>query len=94
MLSISSAGVGAKKIKGRNVYDCSRSVVNNAQNNPFKYLCKYFGIKPNEASLVAFESMLNDFSAAEEGARLLDEKRYSLIDLIIDEIHPRIKRNH
>jgi len=84
----------SEKIKGRNVHDCSRSVVNNAQNNPFKYLCKYFGIKTDEASLSDFESMLNDFAAAEEGAGLLSEQRHSLIDSIVDEIHPRIKRNH
>lgn len=84
----------SEKIKGRNVHDCSRSVVNNAQNNPFKYLCKYFGIKPDESSLADFESMLNDFSAAEEGAQLLAEKRRGLIESIVDNIHPRIKRNH
>lgn len=84
----------SERIKGRNIHDCSRSVVNNAQNNPFKYLCKYFGIKVNEASLADFESMLNDFAAAEEGAVLLSEQRHGLIDSIVDEIHPRIKRNH
>jgi hypothetical protein len=82
------------RIKGRNVHDCSRSVINNAQNNPFKYLCKYFEIRPDETSLADFESMLNDFSAAEEGALLLTEKRHSLIGSIIDDIHPRIKRKH
>jgi hypothetical protein len=38
--------------------------------------------------------MLNDFSAAEEGAQLLLEKRHSLINSIVEEIHPRIRRNH
>jgi hypothetical protein len=82
------------KIKGRNIHDCSRAIVNNAQNNPFKYLCKYFGINADESSLSEFESMLNDFSAAEEGAQLLLEKRHSLINSIVEEIHPRIRRNH
>jgi hypothetical protein len=82
------------RIAGRHVHDCSRSVVSNAQNNPFKYLCKYFDIKTDEQSLSDFESMLNDFSAAEEGATLLAQKRGGLIDSIVANIHPRIKRDH
>lgn len=82
------------RIAGRHVHDCSRSIVSNAQNNPFKYLCKYFEIKTDEESLSDFEEMLNDFSAAEEGAILLDKKRENLIASIIDKIHPRIKQNH
>ena len=66
-----------ERMSGTKVHNCSKTIVTNAQNDPFKYLCKYFGIKPNEQSLSDFEGMLNDFSAAEEGAYCLDEERGS-----------------
>jgi hypothetical protein len=53
------------------IYECSASVCKNAETQPFKYLCKYFNIKPNEESLENFENVLNSFSAAEEGKQLL-----------------------
>ena len=40
-----------------NEYYCSLSVCRNAQNQPFKYLCKYFGIIPNESTLEFLESL-------------------------------------
>lgn len=58
-----------------NEYFCSLSVCKNAQTQPFKYLCKYFGIPIDEDSLNVFESILNDFSAAEEGKRILLKER-------------------
>ena len=54
-----------------NEYYCSLSVCRNAQTQPFKYLCKYFSIPVNEQTLNKFEKVLNDFSAAEEGKRIL-----------------------
>jgi len=57
--------------KSEFIYDCSSSVLKNAQNQPFKYLCKYFNIKTSEESLQKFENLLNNFSAAEEGKSLL-----------------------
>lgn len=54
-----------------NEYFCSLSVCRNAQTQPFKYLCKYFSIPVNEQTLNKFEKVLNDFSAAEDGKRIL-----------------------
>jgi hypothetical protein len=82
------------QIAGSHVYDCSRTIVTNARNNPFKYPVKYFKVKTNEETLQDFEVMLNDFSAAEEGAQLLDEKREELIQSISDQIHERAKAHH
>jgi len=79
---------------GRHVHDCSRTVVSNAKNNPFKYLCKYFGIKPTEDSLNQFEEMLNDFSAAEEGIQLLLAEREDLLQGILQDIPDRILKYH
>ena len=84
----------SERVSGDRVHNCSKTVITNAQNNPFKYLCKYFGIKANETSLADFEAMLNDFSAADEGAICLTEKRAGLMQSIVDEIHPQIKRRH
>ena len=83
-----------ERFSGDQVHNCSKTVITNAQNDPFKYLCKYFGIKTNETSLADFEAMLNDFSAADEGAICLTQKRDGLMQSIIDEIHPQIKRRH
>ena len=49
------------------IYECSRTVCDNARKEPFKYICKYFGIKADEETLGKFEAALNDFSAAEDG---------------------------
>lgn len=63
-----------------NEYYCSLSVCRNAQNQPFKYLCKYFNIPIDENTLNIFEAMLNDFSAAEEGKQILLQEREEIIE--------------
>ena len=70
----------------KRVYKCCASVCKNAHDQPFKYLCKYFGIKTNESSLVALEQTLNNFSASEQGKVLLHNER----DLIVSKIHKSI----
>lgn len=78
-----------KSLKSNQVHNCSASVCKNASEQPFKYLCKYFGIKPNEESLAEFESVLNDFAAAEQGKVLLVNERDTLLKSISNEI-PKI----
>ena len=63
-----------------NIYECSLSVCKNAQQQPFKYLCKYFNIEPNEETLNNFEKVFNDFSAAEQGLNLLKAKKQEIIN--------------
>jgi hypothetical protein len=63
-----------------NVYECSLSVCKNAQQQPFKYVCKYFNIDPTEETLENFENVFNDFSAAEQGKDLLKAKKAEIID--------------
>ena len=58
-----------------NTYECSLSVCKNAQQQPFKYICKYFNIEVNEETLEKFEKVFNDFSAAEQGKALLKRKK-------------------
>ena len=79
------------RMSGSQVHNCSKTIVSNAQNDPFKYLCKYFGIKTSEQTLTDFEGMLNDFSAAEEGAYYLDEKREDLVSSIVHDLDRRIQ---
>ena len=69
-----------------NVYNCSLTVCRNAQNQPFKYVCKYFNIKPNEETLENFESVLNDFAAAEQGKQLLKNERDQILKSISEQI--------
>lgn len=64
-----------KNIKSNRIYNCSATICKGASNQPFKYLCKYFDIPVNEESLSSFESVLNDFSAAEQGKILLHKER-------------------
>lgn len=63
-----------KAKKSDNIYECSASVLKNAELQPYKYFSKYFNIAMDEESLQMFENMLNNFSAAEEGKTLLTEE--------------------
>lgn len=60
-------------------YDCSRQICDNARKEPFKYICKYFNIKTDEESLSKFESILNNFEAAEDGKEALKAERESIL---------------
>ena len=76
-----------KKISNQgNVHNCSLSVCRNANQQPFKYICKYFNIKANEESLENFEDILNKFSTVEEGKYLLKNERDKIVDSISDKI--------
>lgn len=74
-----------------NVYNCSRSVCDNARKQPFKYICKYFNIGTNEESLVKFEKVLNNFEAAEQGKILLKREKESILNNISNDIPFLIK---
>ena len=73
------------------VYNCSITVCRNAQQQPFKYLCKYFNIKPDEETLNQFEEVLNNFSAVEQGKQLLNNKKKIVLDGIWNEVPWLIK---
>lgn len=65
-----------------NIYDCSRQICGNARKQPFKYICKYFNIAPDEKTLARFEEVLNNFSAAEEGKLLLKNKKDRILSRV------------
>lgn len=75
-----------KAKKSEFIYECSATVCKNAEQQPFKYLCKYFNIKPNEESLENFENVLNNFSAAEEGKLLLSDELEKIKESIKNDI--------
>lgn len=75
-----------------NIYNCSRTVCNNAQKKPFEYICKYFGIKATEETLSSFENILNNFEAAEEGKKHLQAEKGEIIDSIETQIPFLIKK--
>lgn len=75
-----------------NIFDCSRTVCDNARKQPFKYICKYFNIDQNEKALEQFESILNNFTAAEEGKELLANKKEEILHSISQEIPWYIKK--
>lgn len=74
------------------VYQCSRTVCDNARKEPFKYICKYFGIKADEETLGRFEEILNNFSAAEDGKTALKNERSSIMESIQNEVPYLIKK--
>lgn len=80
----------AEEEKNHRTHNCSSSVCKNAKNQPFKYLCKYFNIKPNEETLTTFEEVLNDFSAAEQGKVLLRDERDSIVSGTKNTVSPLI----
>lgn len=75
-----------------NIYNCSRTVCNNAKKKPFEYVCKYFGIKATEEDLSKFETILNNFEAAEEGKNHLQIEKKEIIDSIQTKIPFLIKQ--
>ena len=70
----------------KNIYDCTRQICDGARKQPFKYICKYFNIKANEATLMEFENVLNNFTAAEEGKVLSQRKRENILKSIANDI--------
>lgn len=80
-----------KYTNSKYVYNCSITVCRNAQQQPFKYLCKYFNIKPDEETLNQFEEVLNNFSAVEQGKQLLNNKKKIILDSIWNEVPWLIK---
>lgn len=75
-----------KTVQSKHVHNCTATVCKNASEQPFKYLCKYFGIKTNEPTLSNYESMLNDFAAAEQGKSLLVKKKDEIMAGISESI--------
>ena len=77
--------------KAPNIYQCSRTVCDNARRQPFKYVCKYFNIEPNETNLRKFENLLNNLQSAREGMLLLKKERDAIYKSIKGEIPFLIK---
>ncbi|MBR4291942.1 MAG: HNH endonuclease [Oscillospiraceae bacterium] len=82
----------AKRRGEPNIHYCSRTVCDNASKAPFKYVCKYFGIKADEDTLAQFETILNNFEAAEEGKVSLKNERESILSSISTEVPFMIRK--
>lgn len=61
------------------VHECSSAVCDGARKNPFKYVCKYFGIPATEESLSQVETVLNNFEAAEDGKKALSAEHDAIL---------------
>lgn len=77
-------------INNHKIHNCSSTVCKNANNQPFKYLCKYFDIKVNEETLSNVEKTLNNFAAVEQGKNLLKNERETIVNNIKNSISPLI----
>lgn len=69
-----------------NIYNCSRTVCDNARKQPFKYVCKYFNLPTTESTLEQAEEVLNNFEAAEEGKVNLTAEKQIIMNSINNEI--------
>lgn len=69
-----------------NIYNCTRTVCDGARRDPFKYICKYFGIDATEEMLHKFENILNNFEAAEDGKTSLQKERENILSSIKNDI--------
>ena len=69
----------SKSVNTKLVHNCSSSVCKKAGEQPFKYLCKYFNIGADQATLSNYEAMLNDFAAAEQGRACLMQKKNEIL---------------
>lgn len=69
-----------KNVNASNIHHCSKSVVSNAKLQPFKYLCKYFDFNPDEKTLESVENLLNNYSAAENGKKILIEEKNEILN--------------
>lgn len=75
-----------------NVHNCSRTVCDNARKKPFEYVCKYFGIKATEETLANYESILNNFEAAEDGKISIQTEKKKILDSIQNDVPILIKK--
>lgn len=66
------------------VHHCSASVCKAANDQPFKYLCKYFDIDVNEETLSHLENAMNSYLAAYQGKDLLEKERSRLMQTLTD----------
>lgn len=73
-------------------YQCSLAICKNADNQPMKYLCKYFNINKDEDTLSKFEKVLNDFTSVEQGKELIKNERNSILGTISSDIPYLIKK--
>lgn len=74
----------AKTKRNDKVHNCSAFVCKAANDQPFKYLCKYFDIDVNEETLVHLEKALNNYLAAYQGKNLLEKERNRLMQTLTD----------
>lgn len=84
----------ATELNNRWTHQCSATIVKSANNQPYKYLCKYFNISPDESTLEQFEKVLNDFSAVEQGKYLLANERDEILSSVSTTISPYILKNY
>lgn len=67
-----------KHLSATNVYDASLQIVRKASEEPVKYLCKYFNIKPTEENLNQLEEIGNNISRMENTVANLELRQQDI----------------
>ena len=67
-----------KHLNTNNVYDTSLQVVRKASEEPIKYLCKYFNIKPTEENLNQLEEIGSNISRMENTVANLEMRQHDI----------------
>lgn len=75
-----------------NICNCSLTVCDGARKEPFKYVCKYFNISLEETTLEKFESVLNNFEAAEDGKASLQAEKENILKSIEEDVPALIRK--
>lgn len=76
------------------IHKCSQSVLSGARDNPYKYVCKYFDIEINEASIELFGDMLNNEVAIEQGSNIINDMYESIIEKLKNKVPSVIYEYH
>lgn len=69
----------SKHLNAQNVYSASLQVVRKASEEPIKYLCKYFNIKPTESNLKQLEVIGENISRMENTVENLDLRQKEIV---------------
>lgn len=69
-----------KSLNKDNVHNASLAVVRRASEDPVKYLCKYFNIKPTEENLNQLEEIGTNISRLENAVSNLEQRKHRLVE--------------
>ena len=65
-----------------NQIECAKSVVKNAESDPFKFTCKYFGLKSTEENIDLFTNLANNFEVLRKNLNAITVQKNNCVKQI------------